>query len=278
MFEGGLSRYLSQGLQKFQSKLRQILSYCHQKITFFIFAVSLLVIFQLYYSVVPGFEARHPLKLDLSGKWELCLPSDPDEKCKWALVEVPRELSSEFLPNLHGWMIYRRQFTAPKDCLEQDSSCSVFFGEIGDVVEAKLNGIAIGRRGEFPPYGFYSKHYPIRFDLSRDLLKFGENELELKIFALKKVQAGIRSGPVGIYASINGFKVTQNFVAYSAEGVLRAGLSQSAKKDFTKSLHYLDSLIESFPDKKEYQDLRDFLRRLLMTGYKGDILVDYGNI
>jgi hypothetical protein len=163
--------------------------------------------------VAPGLGGSSAPLLDLSGSWEFCSAGDsPAAECKWLKTQVPMDVPSAFRSRLPGWLIYRRTFTAPVACLAPGASCALLLGEVGDAVEAKLNGVTIGRRGNFPPEPYYSRHYPALFDLSRDLLKAGEqvNEVVLYVYAMKKHQTGIRRGPVAVFSGIAGLKVAQS--------------------------------------------------------------------
>jgi len=184
-------------------------------ITAIIFLVSIGVVGQFYLSVSPSLSDAPSAALELSGTWDLCLSDSASAiGCAWSRVQVPSDLSAPLQKTLQGWLIYKKRFTAPKSCLAPGSDCSIVLGEVGDAVEAHLNGVSIGRRGEFPPQARYSKHYPAHFDLSRDLLRTGDNanELVFTVYSMKKMQAGIRRGPVAVFNGTEGVRATQSFV------------------------------------------------------------------
>jgi len=229
-------------------------------ITFVTLCISLAIVAQFYGYVSPSIQEVPPIERDLSGKWEICLPSEPSpQNCKWTETLVPTDLSNQLSPQLHGWILYRKRFTAPASCLTSSASCSLFFGEVGDSAEATLNGIALGRRGDFPPAEAYAKHYPVKFDLSRDLLQPGENanQLTLTVYSLKRVQAGIRRGPVGIFSSGNGFKVAQSFVAVTVFVPLLGFLGLFLLALITASV--------TFAQKREETSLHAYIRFCLIN-------------
>jgi signal transduction histidine kinase len=185
-------------------------------ITSVVFLLAFAIAFQFYNYVSTNLRESPVAETDLSGTWEVCLAQDQSGKgCHWIKTAVPADLPQQMRPELRGWLLYRHNFKAPESCLSSSSACSLFLGEVGDAVEAKLNGISIGRRGEFPPHALYSKHYPAKFDVSRDILRPGNNELQLTVYSMKKVQAGIRRGPVAIYSASNGFRMSQAFTAFT---------------------------------------------------------------
>ncbi len=189
-----------------------------QRFTWIIFIISFGIVIQLYTYFLTSLKLSFPIEQSFSGAWDVCLPTHPpnSENCQWQKISVPGDLPLELQKSHQGWLIYRRTFTAPPHCLTHPAhcNCSLFFGEVGDTAEASLNGVSLGRRGEFPPHARYAKHYPAQFDLSRNILKPGKdaNTLVLTVYSMKKIQAGIRRGPIGIFTGSNGFKVAQAFI------------------------------------------------------------------
>lgn len=178
------------------------------------FIVSFVFAGLFAYHISPLFNPAPRPEKDLSGNWEVCLPSEPDpSRCNWNTVRVPADIPRSLLTDLHGWAIYRVRFTAPESCTQPAAACSFFFSEIGDSAEARLNGHTIGRHGQFPPHALYAKHYPVSFQVSRDSLRTGElaNELMLVVYSLKKIQAGVRAPPAGLYTVENAFHLSQTF-------------------------------------------------------------------
>jgi signal transduction histidine kinase len=186
-------------------------------LTSVVLLLAVIAIGHFYWYLSPSFqEETAPTELNLAGDWDVCLSSGPvAEDCEWRKVRVPADIPGSLRSGFKGWMIYRKRFNAPSSCMGSGAGCILFFGEIGDAAEARLNGVSIGHTGAFPPHARYAKHYPVHLDLSHDLLKAGvdANELVMTVYSMKTVQAGIRRGPVGIFSSTQGFKTAQSFVA-----------------------------------------------------------------
>jgi len=153
-------------------------------------------------------------ELDLVRDWDVCVPRSSDiSECTWSKMRVPLDIQSNLLADFQGWVAYRVRFTAPEACASANGACAFFFQEIGDAAEARLNGHVIGRHGQFPPQAVYAKHYPVRFQVSRDSLLGGvdSNELQILAYSMKKTQAGVRAPPVGLYTVENAFRLAQRF-------------------------------------------------------------------
>ncbi len=171
-----------------------------------IFAVVCIAVFQL----LSEQRTSTGTETDLAGSWEMCFPASGDaSRCDWINVHVPSDLSSSLPNHFQGWVFYRTSFLTPNHCVSEP--CSIFIKEIGDSAEAYINGRSLGRHGDFPPNAQYAKHYPVLFDLSRHALRPSQNsnELLIKTYSMKKVQAGIRGGPVGIFSARDAFKLAQ---------------------------------------------------------------------
>lgn len=162
----------------------------------------------------PFFNQHPPVLLDLAGSsWEICIPPVTEGvagPCKASqpvkvLADAPAiARSSDF----DGWLLYKTHFPSPAACIGHRAACSLVIGEVGDAAEARLNGVAIGRHGDFPPNAVYAKNYGVKFELSRNLLKpanQGDNELDIVVYSLKRTQTGLTRGPLAIMPSSSAF-------------------------------------------------------------------------
>lgn len=204
-------------------------------------------------NIFDPFDSRSEVLLDLSGLWQmaLCSKSEPDPSLKnfhWQPTTVPADIdqSQEF----NGWVVYQKSFIAPANCLGQEANCELFIGEVGDTAEVFLNGGFVSRHGDFPPSFRYAKHYPLSVPLSRSSLRKGANFLFIKVYSPKKVQVGLRQGPVVIVdgeraAALNKLWVTKRIIVPIAGGIglvllaVLALLMTLGNKRSQESLFYL---------------------------------------
>lgn len=180
-----------------------------------LYLVALGIVTHIYAYISPSVSRLPPMELDLSGDWRMCVPvASFLGDCRWKDVKLPADFQASEERNFQGWIAYRKRFSAPAACLRNVTACSLFFGEIGDAAEVVLNGVSLGRRGEFPPTPRYAKLYPLSFDIpARALRPEPEaNELTVIAYAMKHAQSGMRRGPIGILATTNAFKLSQSFV------------------------------------------------------------------
>lgn len=154
--------------------------------------------------------------VNLAGEWEICAESPSNlSKCHWKLVAVPLStLPNDIQSNFNGWLHFKKKFTAPQQC-KIDTSCSLLLAEVGDAAEVFLNDKPLAKRGEFPPHAVYNKHYPVLVDFPKDLLLEGENKLQVQVYSMKGVQAGIRRFPVGIFETQEGFRLSHGLTTMS---------------------------------------------------------------
>jgi len=162
----------------------------------------------------PFFSHHPPVLLDLAkAPWEICVPAVSGgvaEPCKLTEpVKVPSDAPALVRSKgFDGWLLYKTKFQSPEACISLSGACSLVIGEVGDAAEAILNGVAVGRHGDFPPNAVYAKNYGVKFELSRNLLKptkQGENELDILVYSLKRTQTGLTRGPIAIMPSAAAF-------------------------------------------------------------------------
>jgi signal transduction histidine kinase len=196
-----------------KSFLKEIKNPIFLTVVIFTFCTIYAYLFALNNS--PLFSGNPGAELNLEkSHWTACAVSGPGVgTCDFSEVTVPSDLPNAIMKDFKGWILYKVNFTAPEKCLTDLSSCAFFFEEIGDAAEAKVNGHIIGRHGQFPPNAVYAKHYPVELQLSRDILKTGEdaNELQVLVYSSKRVQVGIRQKPVGIYTLENAEKLSRRY-------------------------------------------------------------------
>ncbi len=199
---------------------REIKSFLNQLknpilITIIIFFFSLFYGYLFAENNSPLFSVKPEAELNLAKEhWEACaLENQNALQCHFFHVSIPADPPREIMKDFHDWILYRVHFTAPEKCLGSLDSCAFFFEEIGDAAEARVNGHIIGRHGQFPPNAVYAKHYPVELQVSRDTLKPGDhaNELQVLVYSSKKVQVGIRQGPIGIYTLENTERLTRRY-------------------------------------------------------------------
>ncbi len=165
---------------------------------------------------LPYLTSQEKSLLDLSGEWQVCSPVNDsvnypctDSVTSNVPVDSPKVAHS---PGFSGWLKYEKTFKAPLECTTGSMVCSILIGEIGDTVEMRLNGVVLGRNGEFPPLAMYAKHYGVKFDLPPQILKTQglENQLSLIIYSLKRSQSGITQGPIGIFSARDAFRIERS--------------------------------------------------------------------
>ncbi|MBI1861543.1 MAG: HAMP domain-containing histidine kinase [Deltaproteobacteria bacterium] len=191
------------------------------RLTTTVFALAtLFVVLQFSFHLFP-IEPVRPFQ-NLAGDWEMAVPPfdvtvRPGSVLYRPLVyrrtTVPHDLDSSALGRFQGYLVYRRIFTPPEICRVSGSSCTLTLGEVGDSVEAYLNGKFVKRAGDFPPNYHYSKHYPVTVPLPWDQLLTTPNELSLIVYSPKKAQVGLRKGPVQIVSAQTAFQFVVSHVA-----------------------------------------------------------------
>ena len=166
----------------------------------------------------PFFSTEPKMLADLTqNDWAACLGNhDSKKECETFPVILPSDIGKLKSGDFVDRVAYFSKFETPKTCLS--SLCSIFVSEIGDSAEFWLNGSLLSVHGGSSAYNGYAKHYPVKVDIPPSMLKRdSENELSIKVRSFKKVQAGIRKGPFGIYAAEDAFalkrmQITKNII------------------------------------------------------------------
>ena len=198
---------------------------------FLVFLVFALV--QVFLETPKAMITGSTHQVDLSGDWEECIPPAPESmeipnpnQCVWNKRKIPSAVPTQALSSARGWIIYRKRVNTPSFCGTNDPLCNVIVAEVGDAVEARVNGNVIGRHGGFPPSDRYARHYPVQFDLPPGYFNSSgiDNEIVLIIRHLKRAQSGILRGPFAIVPSDFGFSLTKALLAQNVLIPLICGL------------------------------------------------------
>lgn len=176
--------------------------------------LALAIVFQFLWKTPATLLSESQYAQDLSGTWEVCLLPNSikpvTENCEWQNAKVPSSIAVSKLPSTQGWALYRNRISIPEFCFNEDIGCNFIAGEIGDAVQVSINGTVVGRHGGFPPNDRYSRHLPVRMDISKSVLKAGsQNHIELSVRYLKKSQTGILRGPIAIVSGDSGAAITR---------------------------------------------------------------------
>jgi signal transduction histidine kinase len=177
-------------------------------------ALAISILFSALFALhSPLLDLKNTAPLDqLNGHWDLCIPTGPvTANCIWRKATVPGALPAGALEAFQGWAIYRKHFFTPSYCVNNASECAFLFAEIGDAAELTLNGQSVGKHGNLPPHALYAKHYPFHVPLHTNSLTHGDtpNILQIVTYSLKKVQAGVRAPPIGLYKASDASKLTR---------------------------------------------------------------------
>lgn len=156
---------------------------------------------------VPAVSAQEsePFGLDLEGEYRMILEDDmaykePDfDDSSWDVTTVPTEDGHEGKYddyNGYGW--FRRSFTLPAEADGLNLVLSA--GYIDDADEIYLNGVLVGKSGQFPPDSdsqwFERRLYPV----PSEALRYGqENVLAARINDFSG-GGGWYKGPVGLFS------------------------------------------------------------------------------
>lgn len=139
-------------------------------------------------------------------RWEFCISENVREpdigSCNWRKIRVPQAFPPDTsYKELEGLIVFKTHFLGLDECKNQNSACSLVFGEIGDAAQVKVNGITIGNHGRIFPDLKYAKQYAVAFSLPPNIIK-QHNELLVYITTLKKPQTGLTRIPIGITSTL----------------------------------------------------------------------------
>lgn len=144
------------------------------------------------------------LSIDLSGIWNLkfvhCLANE--RRCAQNLasatgeqrVSLPANLHSNY-PWFYGEVIFTRSFTYQAQGKDSVPDL-LLLGSIGSVDETRINGILIGKEGQYAAGSIVSAWNKVRaYELPAGILRPGQNEIEIRVTVLD-FKAGIHAGPL----------------------------------------------------------------------------------
>ncbi len=112
---------------------------------------------------------------------------------EWQTVRVPAQWEETGFPNYDGMAWYRTTFTVPENMRGQD--LILLAGVIDDADETYVNGVLIGKTGQFPPNDQSAWDTPRKYSIPPGVLKT-KNTLAIRVFD-GTGGGGIYSGPIG---------------------------------------------------------------------------------
>ena len=146
-------------------------------------------------------------EVNLSGEWLIEIGDHPayaaanyDDK-NWEVIYVPSSWENQGFPGYDGYAWYRRHFVVPAEL--ESKELYLKLGRIDDVDEVFLNGHSVGGKGQFPPD--YKTAWDVMrvYNLAKEHLRFGaQNVLAVRIYDLHG-PGGIVDGHVGIYSRLD---------------------------------------------------------------------------
>ena len=139
----------------------------------------------------------------LSGYWKFSIGDRQEWALKnyndsdWDEVYVPSTWEDEGFNGYDGYAWYRKSFTIDKDDINKKLVLKL--GRIDDVDQVFLNGVEIGRTGEFPPDFITAWEIERIYLLPEQYLDYDkENVLAVRIYD-QQYGGGIYAGEVGIF-------------------------------------------------------------------------------
>lgn len=139
----------------------------------------------------------------LSGYWKFSIGDNMDwaavdyDDSDWDEIHVPVSWEREGYDDYNGYAWYRKRFKLPK--IQPSEQLYLVIGNIDDCDEVFINGIMIGKSGNFPPYFETAydieRKYPIP---ARVLSDNGNNQLAVRVYD-SHLNGGIVRGRIGIY-------------------------------------------------------------------------------
>ena len=144
------------------------------------------------------------LEIDLSGDWRFEIGDNPVYARKdfndkgWEVIHVPNMWENEGFPGYDGYAWYRLHFVLPAQL--KDKVLYLKLGHIDDVDRVYVNGHFVGGEGAFPPK--YQTAYDVKriYELDKDILNFGgENVIAVQV-PDTQLGGGIVDGKVGIFS------------------------------------------------------------------------------
>lgn len=180
---------------------------------------------------VVGAQEPEPFGLDLEGEYRMILDDDmaykePDfDDSSWEVTRVPTEDGHEGrYDDYDGFGWFRTTFTLPADADGLNLVLSA--GYIDDADEIYLNGVLVGKSGEFPPDSdsqwFERRLYPV----PSEALRYGqENVLAARINDFSG-GGGWYKGPVGLFSKERLREEVYGIVSDRASGAREAAVRQ----------------------------------------------------
>lgn len=139
----------------------------------------------------------------LSGYWKFSIGDDQSwsqpkfNDASWDQIYVPADWERNGYDDYNGYAWYRKSFQVYN--LPDETPAILKLGRIDDVNEVYLNGVLIGKTGEYPPN--YKTAYEIssEYIIPKNLLNFDKpNILAIRVYDGWGL-GGMRTGEVGIY-------------------------------------------------------------------------------
>jgi len=143
-----------------------------------------------------------PYEKDLRGKWKFRIGDQHEwaspayDDSDWDEIRVPARWEDEGYRGYDGFAWYRTTFTV--DTGQQNQILLLELGYIDDVDEVFLNGIKVGQSGTFPPNYSSAFNALRKYNVPKDIIRFGgENLLAVRVYD-NQIEGGIISGMVRI--------------------------------------------------------------------------------
>jgi len=167
--------------------------------SFVIMTLSLLLLFAPFSMLSQDMN----LAVDLRGKWKFMIGDMPEWKNKdfnddgWEEIYAPKPWEDQGFHGYDGYAWYRKTFVVPN--IAERSNYYLDLGYIDDVDQTYVNGILIGKTGNFPPaYSTaYRAHrlYPIPYEIFSV-----SNKITVAVRVFDEIgEGGIIQGNIGIW-------------------------------------------------------------------------------